>query len=1365
MQSRLIRRVSLILSLVAFCLAVFHFPRRVSAGLPTPNQPILIVQDSTSSDPYQNFVPELLTTEGLNGFQTAQLGDLTATFLANYDVVILPHLAVSAAQATLLQNYVNAGGTLVGFRPDLQLAGVFGATSTGSTLAEAWLKINTATPYGSGLAGQVLKFHGTADLYTLSSASPLATLYQSPTTSTSAAAVAINTFGQGRAILFSFDLTQSIVLTRQGNPAWAGYPNNHDGFQTMRPSQMFMDAPTGASWNDNGDNALNDVPEADEQLRLFSNAVELSNAPRRPLPRFWYFPNQARALLLMTGDQHGDAESNSTSEVNTVQSFGGSFSEFLWFPYGSISNATVNGWLASGNAVGIHFDDTGETDSSGVGGSKATWAGMQGVLNNAITSFATTFPSAPAPVTTRDHFLIWASNAADGSADQTAQAKLFQNAGIALDTTFSAFPKRWGYMTGSGLPMKFLDTKTGSVIGVYEQATQYEDDIQLLSNSYGLGWDLNTAQQHYQQSLSDSLNKYNTVVTMLFHPDEWIASGHQAFATPVLQYAQSHSIPMPSTASWLSFCQGRTAASLTGTSFSSNTLTFSTGGGPAGLTLMVPAASGASAVSAFAVDGTPQSFTVASYQGIAYATVTLGAGAHNIAVTYAPAGRILGSVTPAAAATVTTIQVQSASVTQSVQPASDGSYAVGPLPAGNYTVTPASSGYTFTPATQSVVVGGSDVSGINFAGTVNPETLFTTETPAAVNLSDGTNVNYELGTVFASDVPGSITAIRFWKGSSETGTHTGHLWTAAGQLLASVTFSNETASGWQRQNLTAPVQILANTQYVVSVNTGATFYVDTVGGLATQVQNLDLSSVLGANGVFGSPGQFPTSTFNNSNYFRDIVFVPGSGSAGAQIMGQVSPAAAAASTTIQVQGAGSTQSFPVASDGTYATAPLAAGTYTVTPVSSAYSFTPVSQSVTLGSSNVTGVNFSGTLNAPNPETLFTTQTPASVNLSDGANVNYELGTVFSSRVAGTINAIRFWKASSETGTHTGRLWTAAGQLLATATFSNETASGWQQQNFAMPVPIAANTQYVVSVNTGGTFYVATPGGLASQITNLDLSSVVGNNGLFGPPGAFPTSTFNQTNYFRDIVFAPAGSSTGAQISGQVSPQAAATSTTIQVQSATTTVYIQPAADGTYSIGSLPPGTYTVTPVSSGYSFSPASQSVTITTSNVTGINFAGTLNSETLFTTQTPASVNLSDGSNVNYELGTAFTSGVDGNVSAIRFWKASSETGTHTGNLWSATGQLLASVTFSNETAAGWQQQALPAPLHITANTTYVVSVNTGATFYVATTGGLTSQIVNMDLSTVVGNNGVFGSPGQFPTSSFNHSNYFRDIVFAPGP
>jgi hypothetical protein len=170
---------------------------------------------------------------------------------------------------------------------------------------------------------------------------------------------------------------------------------------------------------------------------------------------------------------------------------------------------------------------------------------------------------------------------------------------------------------------------------------------------------------------------------------------------------------------------------------------------------------------------------------------------------------------------------------------------------------------------------------------------------------------------------------------------------------------------------------------------------------------------------------------------------------------------------------------------------------------------------------------------------------------------------------------------------------------------------------------------------------------------------------------------------------------------------------------------------------------------------------------VVALFFVGTsvpaASSQTLFTTQTPGSIGQSDGGGVNYELGTAFQTNTTGQITAIRFWKDASESGTHEGNIWSVTGQLLALVTFANETASGWQQQALTTPLTISADTRYVVSVNTGNTKYVATTSGLASQVINGNLSSVVGKNGLYGNPGMFPTNSWQNSNYFRDIVFVP--
>jgi hypothetical protein len=97
--------------------------------------------------------------------------------------------------------------------------------------------------------------------------------------------------------------------------------------------------------------------------------------------------------------------------------------------------------------------------------------------------------------------------------------------------------------------------------------------------------------------------------------------------------------------------------------------------------------------------------------------------------------------------------------------------------------------------------------------------------------------------------------------------------------------------------------------------------------------------------------------------------------------------------------------------------------------------------------------------------------------------------------------------------------------------------------------------------------------------------------------------------------------------------------------------------------------------------------------------------SESLFTTQTPVNPNVTDG--VPYELGMKFQVARSGTVTAIRYWKASGDSGTHVGRIWSSTGTQLASVTFSGETASGWQQQALGTALQIQPGTTYVVSVN----------------------------------------------------------
>lgn len=136
----------------------------------------------------------------------------------------------------------------------------------------------------------------------------------------------------------------------------------------------------------------------------------------------------------------------------------------------------------------------------------------------------------------------------------------------------------------------------------------------------------------------------------------------------------------------------------------------------------------------------------------------------------------------------------------------------------------------------------------------------------------------------------------------------------------------------------------------------------------------------------------------------------------------------------------------------------------------------------------------------------------------------ELGVRFRSDTNGYVTGVRFYKTSNNTGTHTGSLWTGTGQLLARATFTNETASGWQQVNFSTPVAINANTVYVISYHTPGIFsydsaYFLDKGMNSPPVYAL-AGGVYGSNGVYayGTASSFPNQSWNNSNYWVDVVF-------------------------------------------------------------------------------------------------------------------------------------------------------------------------------------------------------------------------------------------------------
>lgn len=187
-------------------------------------------------------------------------------------------------------------------------------------------------------------------------------------------------------------------------------------------------------------------------------------------------------------------------------------------------------------------------------------------------------------------------------------------------------------------------------------------------------------------------------------------------------------------------------------------------------------------------------------------------------------------------------------------------------------------------------------------------------------------------------------------------------------------------------------------------------------------------------------------------------------------------------------------------------------------------------------------------------TLFSSTTvPKTIDSGDGQAV--EVGLKFQSTTAGTISGIRYYKSALNTGTHVGNLWSANGTLLATATFSNETSSGWQQVNFGNPIQIQANTTYVASYHTNSGHYSDDTSGLSAAINNASLRTpadggATGPNGVYayGPTSSFPTNGWQASNYYVDVVFAPAASNTGGGTS--TGPGASAGAITVDQQVAT-----------------------------------------------------------------------------------------------------------------------------------------------------------------------------------------------------------------------
>lgn len=545
---------------------------------------------------FSKYLPEILEAEGITNFECST----NCENLNNYTVVITC-AELKEEEWKYLEEYVRRGGRLISIRPPVSQARIFGLRPLNKKLSDyhlvpKYMGLNEKIPITKGLPGNIIQLVSEGDIYEVEEASAIAYIYLCRDYRTNYPAISINQYGKGIAVAYLYDLTECVVMLRQGRIENAN--KDVDGSGALKPNDLFIGLL---------DPRLRWVPQADLHMKLLTRIIEHLFNGVKPLPRIWYFPYGAESVVVMTGDSDVMALKDLKVLCSLIKKY----------------NAQYTLYVRPEDQKAIPSNLVKELKEEGITLGPHTFPGLmpsieeaRRIIREQVNAHVRAYGRA---LTHRGHCTIWT-----GWVDM---AKILEENGIKMDLSY--YPYKYfqvGYLNGSGLPMKFIDEK-GEILNIYEQSTHWADDVALVDKTFIDPYDIDKLIKETFKTIEESAKTYHTALTFCIHPInmrpnvlnsiEWMKA--------VLSYCKERNIPVLSADNWFEFNEARRSVkvkevSLTGTKC---TVMLEVSKEVKGITLLLPNKFRGSQVKRVVVNGSDKKYSVKEIYGKHYLTIIM----------------------------------------------------------------------------------------------------------------------------------------------------------------------------------------------------------------------------------------------------------------------------------------------------------------------------------------------------------------------------------------------------------------------------------------------------------------------------------------------------------------------------------------------------------------------------------------------------------------------------------------------------------------------------------------------------------------------------------------------------------------------